>query len=262
MIPIFCICIDPALFRPDTGPLTDQMRMEILLSDCPDKTKAAFQDANGDFIDVCSLNLITCDTENNIKHIRLQSVGLRGSVSFDILPQHLEIFSVSSSSGKGFTGTVCAASLPRSLHEFSIGRHEFFGSVDFSEFPEPLLELNLSNNHFTGSVDLCPLPKHLTEIHLDGNDFSGTIDFSHLPSGLVWAFFNFNKFSGSVSISCLPDSLIQLDLKGNKLEGELIYANISKNLEMVNLRKNAIVPPEGYKKLKWLKIDKPKVGNA
>ena len=261
MIPIFCTCIDPALFRPDTSSLTDQMRMEILLSDCPDKTKAAFQDANGDFIDICSSNLITCDTEKNVKHIRMQSVGLRGSVSFDILPQNLEIFSVSSSSGFGFTGTLCAASLPRSLNHFSIGRHEFFGTVDFYELPESLLVLNLYKNQFTGSVDLCSLPKHLTEIHLDGNNFSGTLDLSHLPSGLVWAFFNFNKFSGSVSLSCLPESLTQLDLKGNKLEGELMYSNIPKKLEMVNLRKNAIVPPKGYKKLKWLKIDKPKVGN-
>ena len=80
------------LGRFDTDMLPDQLIMEAFMSQFNEWTQARFQDANGDFLEVCSWSCVTCTEGPDPKVIKISRFLNSGGsvpVKLNLLPPKL-----------------------------------------------------------------------------------------------------------------------------------------------------------------------------
>ena len=226
-------CIDPALGRLDYASLSDQARMEILVSGLDEASRKCVQDENGAIIDVCDWPSITCDDEGNVIRMKPQArfADRRGTLYLDYIPPKCVYFSISVRTN--LTGTLTTSLLPQVLEVFACSNNKFFGTVDFTSLPSAMREFSIANNNFSGSCDLTKLPKGLTALEIGSNNFTGSLDLTALPLGLTDFDAGCNAFSGEIQLHKLPPTLVSLFIDGNSLTGKFSLVNPPDALEEV-----------------------------
>ena len=135
--------------------------------------------------------------------------------------EHGEITSISWP-GEALKGTVSFQDLPQTLLElnladrvFHCGELENFfeGEVPFDKLPPGLIKFDLGNNLFSGSVNLVHLPESLEDLRLNHNKFSGLVEFHSLPPALSVLYLEWNiGLYGLINKRVLPVSLQRYDI--------------------------------------------------
>ena len=96
MLPLFLITADPALSRFDPNMLTDQIRMEILVSSLDDESQEDFQAEEGVFSDVCEWKGVNCDPsapDDRVIEIIFQS-DMAGTMDMQYIPPGVQKFAI------------------------------------------------------------------------------------------------------------------------------------------------------------------------
>ena len=218
--------------------LPDQSRMELLIEGTTEETKRYFQDADGEFIDVCEWGGVGCNDNGDVTLIRFCTI--KGEVSLDFIPLNVKKLDII---WGDVQGTLNRAKLPRGLEEFSSDpffEHQtmLHGDLNLSEFPPNLREFHVPNNSFEGSCDLTSLPEKLELLYLNGNKFTGEINLEKLPHSLMELDISENRLRGGVSLANLPDSLTMLKMHVNKLSGSLEFHLLPDGLQKLNVSEN------------------------
>ena len=214
---------DPAIGRAGTAFLPDQARMELLIEGFADKVKARYQDADGEFLDVCRWPGVKCDAGGSVSTIELRSLEGTAVLPLEYIPSSITsvvLRGTSSRSAGRLCGSIDAAALPLSLQVFHVANHSLTGTVDFRAFPPELQRILMDLNELTGSCDLTALPPHLSNLTIDSNRFSGGLSFAALPRSLRSLFLHNNLFVGRIDLGALPQRLRTLNLSHNEFEGE------------------------------------------
>uniref|UniRef100_A0A0E0BY38 Serine-threonine/tyrosine-protein kinase catalytic domain-containing protein n=1 Tax=Oryza meridionalis TaxID=40149 RepID=A0A0E0BY38_9ORYZ len=158
-----------------------------------------------------------------------------------------------------------------STKHFHFGINQLSGSIPSQIFNSnmKLIHLLLDNNEFSGSIPSTlgllntlevlrfdnnaqltgPVPTNLNnltklaEFHLANSNLTGPLPDLTGMSSLSFVDMSNNSFSASDApswITTLPSSLTSLRLRGNRLNGTLNIADFSSQLQLVDLRDNAI----------------------
>ena len=275
MLSITLYTADTGLSRFDHSLLTDQMRMEILISEMPENVRTACQDAEGMYTDAKTWKNVTTEAEHIIA-LNWACTIFHGPTQMHALPQNLKTINLSrQSAGCKFSGTIDTETLPDSLGHAFLDSNNFYGNFDFSRLPLSLKALSINgnvlsgtidlenlpdglkqlwatDNKFTGEINLTALPLTLEHITLGGNALTGDIDMTKLPAQLKNVDLSRNQLSGSVDLGSLPASLMRLLLHGNvfvgsvridKLPNAMQYLNISQN-QFTALIYDGTLPPQ------------------
>ena len=252
---ILTLCADVSIGRFDSEMLSDQTRMEVLITAIGDPVplpddadldgRYEFTDMDGNYLDKCDWHGVACNDEGDVTRIDWhETFWTHGTVSLDYLPRSLERFRASNYPycGALLYGTLSTALLPPDLQKFHLEMYEFSGSVDIGALPESLEVFSIQNNKFFGSIDLTALPKKLRKLFLAQNKLSGSLNFEKLPESLTWADLSFNAFQGTINLKALPAALRELSMVRNNLCGELDMGSIPAGLEVLDVRSNAFRP--------------------
>ena len=217
MLSALCLyTADASLGRIDTTSLPHQSLIELMYENLALKNKALYQNDSNEWRDACSLNIVTCDNDQNvIKFCEMEN--LKGTL-------HIEY-------------------LPKTLQEFFVFQTEVacHGKLETSLLPPHLSLFELSQTKFDGTVDMRALPKDLVVLYIPDNDFSGSCDLTALPETLVELCCQSNKFSGSISLDSLPETLCTLNLAKNELSGSLSFNALPAGMDSLRLHTNAFV---------------------
>ena len=242
MFALALLCVDPTLSRVDAHSLPDQVRMELFLEQCNENFQNNFRGKFGDFTDVCTWPLVTCDTDENVIKVHWQKVSCFKSVSLDLLPLHLKHFSLAKADAEvrnyrcamkkaernrymqerayertmSFQGTLETTALPRTVSTFNIACNRFQGSLNLSALPDKLELFDVSANRFTGKISLDALPQSIIAILLERNRFQGSVNLGKLPQGIAKISLHENEFVGELKFENIPASLRKLTIHGNK----------------------------------------------
>ena len=218
------------LGRIDRSSLSQQSCMELLIGSLPDDTKEVhFQDDEGEFLECCSWNRITCDADGNVIKVDLR-FRYAGTMSFDFIPESV----IEAEFGScAMSGTLDTLKLPRSMQNFDISDTLCNGTVDLPGLPETLHTLQLRGSRFSGSLDLTSLPLSLEILKLDRNMFMGTISLEKLPPSLQVLFLDCNDLSGRLDLGSLPARIRLLDLSNNAFTGEFCLVQPIESLHIL-----------------------------
>ena len=232
--------IDPSLGRLDYDSLSDQALMEMLISDMGESQRV-FQDAKGNFKDVCEWNgylwKVKCESER-VDSILLTSFKFsERQFPFEFIPPLATSFV---SSFCKMHGTLHTPHLPRGLIRFEVVGAKLHGTINFLALPRKLEQLNISFNDFSGSCNLCKLPDTLVTFSAQNNSFSGEIALNSLPLVMEEIDLSNNKLSGSINILQLPPSFVSLDLSKNSFTGEFRLLTFPESLEVLTLYDNPL----------------------
>ena len=224
-----------ALGRVDPSQLSDQVRMELLISGIISASITNYRDASGDFRDVCDWDGVECDESQFVRKIALYTGNCFGELNLDFLPPSVREFRTIEASA--LQGTLNTATFPRGLQVFVV-HAALSSSVDLTVLPHALTTWNISGNKFSGSCDLTKLPKNLRTLYISQNGFFGSLCAAQLPDTLQYASLTSCAFSGEVDLEHLPPRMLKLSLKGNKFTGSVSFANLPKWLAVLNIARN------------------------
>ena len=135
--------------------------MEMLIDGFDDETKEEYQEYDGQFLDVCEWSCITCDDDERVTEMEIDSKDLSGSPDLCHIPPKVQSLIITSR----YNG-------------------ELIGSVDLTHLPDGMEYISIYNNELTGEIDLGQLPDGIEYISLNNNEFTGEINLAHLPEGL------------------------------------------------------------------------------
>ena len=236
---------DPMLSRVDASSLTDQTRMEILISGLDENCRAYFCDDNGDFMHACRWLGVTCTPPVNGSITRINwndEDTFAGELNLSFLPTILKYFGVEKHPmlgvKRGFNGSLETSALPLCLDTLTLGNNDFSSTVNFTALPKSLTGLFLAMNQFFGSADLTRLPKNLTDIDISMNQFSGEICLDTLPQELSAINISGNSFIGRLNLEQLPLGLIFFDCSSNSLSGSIFVDSLPPGLLNFNIAEN------------------------
>ena len=231
------LAIDDHLGKPDESMLTDQMRLELLVSSILDANRTSdkrppFFDATGDFLPLEFWDDVHCrEGDKSVAKIFWQSKAwLNGADKFyfEHLPAELEVLSLVANA---IRGTVGFRLLPRTMTGLSLRNNLFSGETPLKDFPESMLNVNIAHNQFVGSL------------HLE-----------HLPRGVVRFFAGNNLYEGSIRLDALPPVLVHLSLDHCRLTGGLYFDNLPSTLRTLNLSNNQFDAVDVIKKPDWVVV--------
>ena len=226
----FTLCADTAtLGRFDPSMLTDQARMEILVTPIEDGAERLranepplkFKDSTGEFFNACDWPGVECDNDGSVTYIDwyLENWAC-GAVSLDILPPNLSSFDIT----RGFLsswqvrGTISTDLLPRHLDTFVVDGCAFEGSIDLTLLPPPMRAFRARDNRLEGKINLESLPAGMLRLDLSGNQLNGRLCLTQLPATMHTLALRANQFTGPIEFENLPCMQI-LDLRDNALYG-------------------------------------------
>ena len=248
------IAPDPALGRLDYDSLPDQALMEMLIDGMPEEDKKQFQDAKGNFLDVCEWSVVTC-TDERVTSVKL-SADLRSDVfqtllnraeahqkfceeqfSFQFLPSQVDVFTGDRSN---LHGTLDTHDLPRMLRALRIAMNALRGTISWSGLPNKLDFMNIEHNNFVGSLALNDLPQNLRTLVASWNEFSGEIDISDIPPKVELLNLSRNSFEGSLDFSLVSNRLKSFYAANNRFRGSIDLSKRPHSLEQIWLNGNAL----------------------
>ena len=231
--------VDPVLGRLDYESLSDQSRMEMLISHIDLKSQAMFQDSNGGYLDVEEWKGVCSEENGKVTHISFgDDHSFTGNLLFEFTPPYLEALAVVTH--PALVGTLQASALPASLKHVNIFETKMNGTVDMTSLPKALLTCQLAWCFFSGSCDLTALPSGLKCFALLSNAFSGSIDITKLPRSLEILNLNDNDLSGELLFENLPESLRTLELSSNSFCGSVTIKELPPNLHTLYLIDNEL----------------------
>ena len=151
---------DTTLGRADIATFTDQMLMELIITEGKPVNTTIFRDQDGDFTDVCEWSGVTCDADANVTEIAwVNEKWLCFSFSFDYLPQKLQKLDLRRSKlALQFARTHCAfgtlntEALPRGLREFRTDYQGFRGTINLRALPATMEVFGVLENRFRGGA--------------------------------------------------------------------------------------------------------------
>ena len=262
------LSIDTGLSRVDPSTFSDQTRMEILVDGLEDQSKKLLQDSNGEYYDISQWPGVTLDSSGNVISILWRAEGLlSGSVALDMLPPHLNEFTITiplfGHRTGGFYGTIDTTALPRTLHRFDVSVQKMHGSfllpaapealtylsvrentlsgvLVFAGMPQGLKHLDLSLNAFTGTLDTADLASTLEHFNVAGNRFEGGIDLTELPARLELFSASKNNFGGTIDLSRLPAGLMNCYLTGNAFHGSVSFSSLPESMIRLTISKEGL----------------------
>ena len=230
------LTVDPSLGRLDYESLSDQALMEMLIDGLQADHKALFQDANGNFQDVCEWKGITC-TDDRVTSIDMPYIYFdEKQFPFEFVPPHVTEFFANM---KDLHGTLDASQLPLDLRYLSISDNVLHGSVDIGAFPRKMKTLLIERNIFSGSLSLSDLPPSLLHFDASNNQIIGEISLNALPPAMMDLRLNGNKLRGTIVVENLPRTMRYLFLQRNAFQGDFRLLSIPPVLTQIDLSKNA-----------------------
>ena len=234
--PLFHLA-DSAIGRVDPLTLSEQVLMELLIEGLDGESKAHFQDASGDFLDITEWPGVETDDIGHISNFSFKTIA-KGNIALQFLPKHLISFDTGL---LPMGGSIEAKSLPETLEHFSVAESgEFWGTVDFCNLPRSLQYCNLSENSLTGSAELTSLPPELHYLYINSNFFAGSASLDSLPEDLLYLYMQKNAFCGELCLSALPESLMDLDASHNAFSGSLVLDSLPPSLVLLRVRGNRL----------------------
>ena len=196
------LSVDPSLGRVDYSLLSDQTLLEMLIDGFDDASKQPYQDNDGMYQDVCTWCCVTCDDDDRVIEVDIDSTSVGGSLELCYIPPKVKELYVTTMYGNRLTGSVDLTHLPGGMHD-----------------------LSLSKNRLNGEIDLTCLPNRTTYLYLDNNQFTGEIDLTQLPDGMKELFLNNNQLSGSLVLSKLPPAMRCMNVRGNNFHAVAVVAS-------------------------------------
>ena len=164
--------------------------MELLIEGFHDKKKKEYQETDGMYLDVCEWDCVTCDDDERVIEIEINSDYASGTVELCYLPPKVKVLDISPWWGTG----------------------ELKGSLDLTHLPGGIKSLSLDYNELTGEIDLRHLPVRMRSLNLRNNQLTGEIDFTRLPDRMEYLTLNNNQLTGSLVIKRVPPTMKMIDL--------------------------------------------------
>ena len=250
----------------DLSMLSDQQLVDLLLADFSEETKQAYPRTDrGDFVEVCEMKCIKCDSYERVVGINFYEQGtgnhLEGTFPFEFLPpctKKVSLFNTQACTGtlntavlpsgleyfdiytNEFFGTIDMRSLPQELTRFHIANNSFGDTLDLTALPEKIKDIDVSRNHFIGSISIEMLPPELSSLRISSNRLSGGLPLESLPPKMSFFCADGNRFTGSLSLQELPSSMTELKLSDNKFSGELNLEKLPKRIRKIEVHRNQL----------------------
>ena len=114
------LSVDPSLGRIDYSLMSDQALMEMLIEGFDDESKKRYQDSHGMYLDVCELSRISCDDDERVVEIALDSGSITGSLELCYVPPKVNDLSIRSWGKSELTGSANLARLPDGMEYVSL----------------------------------------------------------------------------------------------------------------------------------------------
>ena len=207
---------DPSLGRVDCSLMSDQTLMEMLIDGFDDKTQKKYQEYDETYINVCIWPCITCDEDERVIEINMDSINITGSIQLCYVPPSVKYLKIRNQWRHG----------------------KLSGSIDLAQLPEGMQLLDLQHNQLTGELDLARLPDRMRCIYLNYNQFTGEIDLAHLPYRIHYLFLENNQLTGEIDFTRLPGEMRELHLENNQLSGPLVLKGLPREMCCLNARRN------------------------
>ena len=226
-----------ALGRFDHHALSDQQLIELMFADLTPEAKAQFLDANGDFLNVCSWNGVSCSEDDEFV-ILIQFnffVSIEGSVNFRYVPPSASYVEIRLQT---IPGTLEVATLPPKLRSLILVNNKLYGTINFAQLPCNLIEFDIAGNEFTGECNLTALPETLQVLKANNNRLGGSLALNCLPSDLIDLDLSENMFVGEIELNSLPKGMQSLFLSMNQLYGTLSFGQMPKRMKKLSFEEN------------------------
>ena len=98
--------VDPSIGRVDCSLLSDQTLMEMLIDGFDDETKQEYQDKDGMYLDACRWSCVTCDDDQGVIQIDIESYDVKGSLELCYAPPNVKEIYIRSVYKSKITGSV------------------------------------------------------------------------------------------------------------------------------------------------------------
>ena len=232
------LSVDPSLGRIDYSLMSDQALMEMLIEGFDDESKKTYQDSHGMYLDVCEWSGISCDDDERVVEITLDSGSITGSLELCYVPPKVNDLSIRSWGKSELTGSVNLARLPDGMEYVSLCNNRLAGKIDLTCLPDGMQKLSLENNQFTGEIDLTQLPHEMYALYLHDNQLTGEIDLTQLSSEMECLHLHNNQLTGEIDLTHLPGQMQSLYLHNNQLTGSLVIRRLSPSMGFIDMRSN------------------------
>ena len=211
-----------SLGRVNPSMLTDQQRMELLVSDIKDI--GALQDAEGEFLPIHDWHGVHFEP-----HIDEIDFG-ENTTPFGFIVGDRYVI--------GPEGSIDLQWMPSAVEYFIITGLRLDGTVDTSAFPESLVQIELTGNNFRGPFAIESLPRNMHSVYASENLLDGSLNLPGLPDTMVEFVVADNNFSGSIDLSSLPEGMLTIDLANLKLTGSIDLQRLPAQLNLLKLDGN------------------------
>ena len=236
------LSVDPSLGRLDYSLLSDQTLMEMIIEGFDDETKKKYQDNDGMYLDICEWPKITCDEDESVIAIDIDTSRVTGSIEICYVPPKVQLLWISPWStevhNRELTGLVDLTNLPDGMSVFIFEKNRLTGEINLTHLPDGMENLCLANNQISGTLDLTHLPDGMKLLLLASNQLTGEIDLTHLPDGMEYLYLHNNQLSGPLVIQKIPPKMKMIDLEENHFH-DIAVVN-SKTCATIKLKESGV----------------------
>ena len=201
------VCVDPSLGHVDYSSFSDQTLMEMLIEGFDDVTKSEYQESDGTYLNFCRKSCITCDHDESVLEIDIDSENASGIIDLCYVPPKVKFLNISTLAKSELTGSVHLTHLPEGMQTLILSENQLAGEIDLKRLPDGMNVLDLHRNQLTGEINLTRLPEGLSHLFLSNNQFTGEIDLTQLPEGMQRLHLDNNQLTGSLIILNLPPGI-------------------------------------------------------
>ena len=241
----FCTAEPTGMGRVDRSLLSDQVYMELLVSDFDDVGQV--KDKDGNFLEIDSWRGLEFDENGNVcrllfdelpeftREMGLEEEGFGGggTIHFQWVPPKVVSIDILSLL---FEGTLDTSTLPKGLLSFDITRNQISGPFCVAGLPECIQLVRIQQNKFTGNLDLHALPKSILDFYVSGNMFSGSVQLDSLPQSLLNIDLSRNTLSGCIDIRSVPKSVRRILLHYNEFSREKICVEVDQECQVQTIK--------------------------
>ena len=244
------LSVDPSLGRVDCSLMSDQTLMEMLIDGFDDKTQKKYQEYDETYINVCIWPCITCDEDERVIEINMDSINIIGSIQLCYVPPSVKDLKIRNRWRPGkLSGSIDLSQLPEGMQLLDLQHNQLTGEIDLTQLPNGMEFLSLFDNHLAGKVDLAHLPYKIQYLFLENNKLTGDIDLTKLPDGIQLLKLGNNQLTGEIDLTQLPDRMEKLHLSNNQLTREINLSKLPKSMHELHLNNNQLTGKVDLNKL-------------
>ena len=208
------LTVDSSLGKADYILLSDQTLMEMLIEGFDDEIQNKYKDNDGMYINTCKWSSVTCDDDQRVIEIDMDSTNVSGLLELCYVPPRVKELYIRSRYKNKLTGSVDLTQLPEGMQRLYLQNNQLIGDIDLTQLPKGMKYLFLVSNELTGEIDLTRLPDGMQCLYLENNSFTGQIDLTQLPNEMKYLFLENNQLSGSFVIKALTNGMF-INAQGN-----------------------------------------------